>query len=296
MSEDTKGKNEVEKSPGSSKSPVIEPNTLCPICLNPITNRSVLDACLHEFCYECISSWSQQHNHCPTCRTPYHYIMHNIISDNDFEMLPVYEPEPVQLLTGAEGNPMLRMLIFFQLAAMRQSLVTQRATLDNRISNLRNSLDETVTNKDTEREQSLRNQLERVENQLNELNNNLDRIRTTVSDLLGRERAFNHFERELLAIQDTRTNHYNSPPNHANNGYHSNASSNNSSLEVMIGNSPRRSSVDNGTSEPTISIDNNIEPVTSERTNQQSDVMTRNHLSKSNQIEKRPQENSEKDF
>ena len=288
MSEDTKGKNEVEKSPGSSKSPVIESNMLCPICLNPITNRSVLDTCLHEFCYECISSWSQQHNHCPTCRTPYHYMMHNIISDNDFEMLPVHQPEPVQVLTGASDNPMLRMFVFVQLAAMRQSLVIQSCSLNNRISNLRNSLDEAVKNKDTEQEQSLRNQLEQAENQLNEVNNNLNRIRTTVGGLFGRERAFNHFERELLAIQDPQTND-NSPPNHTNNGYDSNASLNNDSLEVMIGNSPRRNSVDNGTSESTISIDSSTEPVTSERTNQQSDVMTRNHLSKSNQTEKRPQ-------
>ena len=288
MSEDTKGKNQVEKSSDSSKSPAIDLNTLCPVCLNPITNRSVLDTCLHEFCYECISSWSQQHNHCPTCRAPYHYVMHNIISDNQFEMLPV-QPEPVQPLTGVSDNPILRMFIFIQLAAMRQNLVTQRATLDHRISNLRNSLDEAVKNNNTEQKQLLRNELELAENQLNELNNNMNRIVTTVRGLLGREqRAFDHFERQLLETEDTQRNDYNSPPNHANNGNDSNASSNNDSLEVMIGNSPRNS-VDNGTSESTISIDSNTELVTSERTNEQSDVVARNDLSKSNQTEKRPQ-------
>jgi hypothetical protein len=40
----------------------------CSICLEPITNKSQLDSCEHEFCKECIDQWAVLSNQCPLCK------------------------------------------------------------------------------------------------------------------------------------------------------------------------------------------------------------------------------------
>ncbi len=47
---------------------------MCPICLDIIRTRAVTDQCRHEFCFRCIERWSHNHNRCPVCRRPFHYI------------------------------------------------------------------------------------------------------------------------------------------------------------------------------------------------------------------------------
>jgi hypothetical protein len=42
----------------------------CPICMLVDTN-CCLD-CGHSFCYECINTWGETNNQCPTCRTMFH--------------------------------------------------------------------------------------------------------------------------------------------------------------------------------------------------------------------------------
>lgn len=40
----------------------------CVICLNRCVDQSFPDSCLHVFCFECISKWTQQKNSCPLCK------------------------------------------------------------------------------------------------------------------------------------------------------------------------------------------------------------------------------------
>lgn len=47
----------------------------CSICLDQITNLSKLDACGHEFCRECISSWAEVSSNCPLCKMAFKKII-----------------------------------------------------------------------------------------------------------------------------------------------------------------------------------------------------------------------------
>ncbi|OMJ78627.1 hypothetical protein SteCoe_21504 [Stentor coeruleus] len=40
----------------------------CGICLNEITIQGVINSCRHEFCFDCISKWSDIENKCPVCK------------------------------------------------------------------------------------------------------------------------------------------------------------------------------------------------------------------------------------
>jgi hypothetical protein len=42
----------------------------CTICLEIINKnqKTTLDSCQHEFCFECIKTWSKKANTCPVCR------------------------------------------------------------------------------------------------------------------------------------------------------------------------------------------------------------------------------------
>ena len=41
--------------------------TTCGICLDKIQIQGSIDSCSHEFCFECIKTWSQTQNTCPLC-------------------------------------------------------------------------------------------------------------------------------------------------------------------------------------------------------------------------------------
>ncbi|XP_054160047.1 uncharacterized protein LOC128958255 [Oppia nitens] len=78
-----------------------DPNS-CPICLQPVSNRSLTDTCLHEFCYECIHEWSADHNRCPVCRLSYRNIIHNVVSANKYDCETV--PDTVAELNDEEED------------------------------------------------------------------------------------------------------------------------------------------------------------------------------------------------
>lgn len=40
----------------------------CAICLGKIKRKGKLDSCNHEFCLECIKTWTKDHDSCPLCR------------------------------------------------------------------------------------------------------------------------------------------------------------------------------------------------------------------------------------
>lgn len=52
----------VEKPPAPSEAPT------CAICLSAITDKTALDACIHVYCYECISAWVRTASNCPQCK------------------------------------------------------------------------------------------------------------------------------------------------------------------------------------------------------------------------------------
>ena len=43
-------------------------NCICSICLNDMRNKTHLDCCVHEFCYDCIKKWRLIKSTCPICR------------------------------------------------------------------------------------------------------------------------------------------------------------------------------------------------------------------------------------
>ena len=64
----------------------------CPICMGLVEDRALTDSCLHEFCRKCIEKWSHNHNKCPICRRVYTSIIHNIISETEYNRIPVSKP------------------------------------------------------------------------------------------------------------------------------------------------------------------------------------------------------------
>ncbi|XP_054157551.1 uncharacterized protein LOC128955897 [Oppia nitens] len=61
-------------------------NNRCPICHDPVNNRSFIQNCLHEYCLDCINMWSNENNTCPVCRQPYSHIISNVRSDSDYDI------------------------------------------------------------------------------------------------------------------------------------------------------------------------------------------------------------------
>ncbi|OMJ88709.1 hypothetical protein SteCoe_9250 [Stentor coeruleus] len=41
---------------------------ICGICLSEISVQGCVGSCCHEFCFECISKWSDIENKCPICK------------------------------------------------------------------------------------------------------------------------------------------------------------------------------------------------------------------------------------
>lgn len=50
----------------------------CPICLNALTDATVLNACPHVFCYGCICEWLKMKAECPLCKRSLQYLKHNL--------------------------------------------------------------------------------------------------------------------------------------------------------------------------------------------------------------------------
>eukprot|EP01017_Pseudomicrothorax_dubius_P014061 TRINITY_DN1646_c0_g1_i4.p1 TRINITY_DN1646_c0_g1~~TRINITY_DN1646_c0_g1_i4.p1 ORF type:complete len:260 (+),score=23.73 TRINITY_DN1646_c0_g1_i4:172-951(+) len=46
----------------------------CGICFNFIELQGKLDSCRHEFCFNCIRTWSQRENSCPHCKRRFYRI------------------------------------------------------------------------------------------------------------------------------------------------------------------------------------------------------------------------------
>ncbi|XP_015783845.1 myb-like protein B [Tetranychus urticae] len=66
-------------------------DNLCSICLNEVSVTSYADGCLHKFCGRCIFEWARRSQLCPICRTFFANIITNVLSDTDYEVIPLEE-------------------------------------------------------------------------------------------------------------------------------------------------------------------------------------------------------------
>ncbi|XP_046388104.1 E3 ubiquitin-protein ligase Topors-like [Ischnura elegans] len=73
------------KSPSESSDDCDTPELKCAICLGRLRNKSLIDSCFHEFCFECLVEWSKVKPECPLCKTKFEYIIHNVKSNDDYE-------------------------------------------------------------------------------------------------------------------------------------------------------------------------------------------------------------------
>ena len=68
--------------------------SICPICLDPIIEIGKVVNCKHQFCYDCIKTWSQEHNCCPLCKSKFSYLMTKFSSDmKNFNLETIYQPQ-----------------------------------------------------------------------------------------------------------------------------------------------------------------------------------------------------------
>ena len=91
--------------------------TVCPICLEPITDIGLTSACRHRFCVSCLTEWTAQHNYCPLCRQLIEVVIavtHRKYR-NDFDIIVVDNDESKQ-----------RRKLMEQRSALRQRLVRER--------------------------------------------------------------------------------------------------------------------------------------------------------------------------
>ncbi|EGD78993.1 hypothetical protein PTSG_01964 [Salpingoeca rosetta] len=73
----------------------------CPICLDALNDKALLDGCFHSFCFECIMSWLNVSRTCPLCKAPVSSVIHSIKSATIFKRItlppqrpPAPEPAP----------------------------------------------------------------------------------------------------------------------------------------------------------------------------------------------------------
>ncbi|XP_065215895.1 clumping factor B-like [Planococcus citri] len=89
-----------------AKSCVVEDNSIyeeCSICCESFTNKSFINECLHPFCYQCILDWTKVKAVCPLCIGPITGILHNIRSQDDYDIEKV-EPPRVDVLANIDND------------------------------------------------------------------------------------------------------------------------------------------------------------------------------------------------
>ncbi|CAG2115414.1 unnamed protein product [Medioppia subpectinata] len=175
----------------------------CPICLTQVSNRSLADTCLHEFCFDCLSEWSSTHNRCPVCRQPYRHIIHNIVSEEVFARTPVqHRNEDIDV----EVTAVLRqMFLFLRVISARNRSMRLRDQVKENLDQMNARLSRANAGQSHESRrvlaqleqqiQELRTSLERIDTDITELNAVLNSEDPTEVDLMnglnGREEDFN---------------------------------------------------------------------------------------------------------
>ena len=76
----------------------------CSICIDDIKEMCYTDTCLHRFCFSCLSEWVKRKHVCPMCKTDFTSIIHNIKSDEDYEITPLFPEMLDKSLDEEEEN------------------------------------------------------------------------------------------------------------------------------------------------------------------------------------------------
>nr|QBI90335.1 hypothetical protein [Trichoplusia ni single nucleopolyhedrovirus] len=85
----------IIKKPSIVKDVALNVNDECAICVQKIRRRgcrnySHPNNCEHVFCTKCLKIWSQNHNSCPMCRTPYIFVVNKRSVDSKLITKNVY--------------------------------------------------------------------------------------------------------------------------------------------------------------------------------------------------------------
>ncbi|XP_004930051.1 E3 ubiquitin-protein ligase Topors [Bombyx mori] len=57
----------------------------CAICLGTCKNKSFTDSCLHQFCFNCLVTWSKVKAECPLCKQNFKSIIYNVRANQQYE-------------------------------------------------------------------------------------------------------------------------------------------------------------------------------------------------------------------
>ena len=101
----------------------------CSICIDEIKEMCYTDTCLHRFCFPCLSEWVKRKHICPMCKADFTSIIHNIKSDEDYEITPLF---PEMLATSiieeeenmiSEDERQARQLQLLELGDLREDIM-----------------------------------------------------------------------------------------------------------------------------------------------------------------------------
>ncbi|KAF9653602.1 hypothetical protein BDM02DRAFT_3182613 [Thelephora ganbajun] len=85
----------------------------CSICLQRLTDRTLIPRCSHEFCFECLVIWADQSRRCPLCAQGIgEYLIHNVRSKYDYTkyfLPPLRSGSPVLAVGGSSSSNQRRL-------------------------------------------------------------------------------------------------------------------------------------------------------------------------------------------
>ena len=116
-----------EQSTQGSQNPDSE--NWCPICKTVSPNRALTDTCGHEFCFDCLKQWSNEHNSCPVCRQTYNKIITNIGPNGVFDEIPVRQPIERLFISLNQILHDLELLFIERLQELKDSITSVEQSL-----------------------------------------------------------------------------------------------------------------------------------------------------------------------
>lgn len=174
----------ANKKKDSTKSGAASEVKTCCICLTEVKNRALTDTCRHEFCFDCIRVWSEEHNRCPICRQTYSNIIHQIVSDQNYQQLEVaQQPDDEDIDVDALLH---RMLLYLRIIGLRNRAQRQRDQLNELLqqSLQRTSIEDRDRNFRAVTRQRQRD-IREIDLEINQLNIVLSMDSPTEEDLLA---------------------------------------------------------------------------------------------------------------
>ncbi|XP_054161630.1 E3 ubiquitin-protein ligase COP1-like [Oppia nitens] len=175
----------------------------CPICLVLVSNRSLTDTCLHEFCYECLHEWSANKNRCPVCRQIYHNIIHNIKSGNQYDSEVVPEVHINEMATVVRNIFLVLRLsaVFNNSLVLKMRAINELEDINKEINNITNGKQKSnqKLKKLRENANTLQTTIEKLNEDLNEVQQLMDNDNSNEEQILA---LLSHREENIQHIYD----------------------------------------------------------------------------------------------